>query len=177
MPSAALECHPDAVCEALRGIEADVTRSGGGLQVTYVLDGEIERLRIPAPRPPRVAQRLWRHTCCEIFIAARGAPGYREFNLSPSGEWAAYDFIRYREGRLLDDPSLSPAIVVRNGPRFLKLSANIAAPGAGELVVGLAAVIEEESGALSYWALRHAPGKPDFHHPCGFVLELDGFRH
>jgi hypothetical protein len=38
-------------------------------------------------------------------------------------------------------------------------------------------VLEEDggalSGALSYWALRHPPGKPDFHHPAGFALELD----
>ena len=33
--------------------------------------------------------------------------------------------------------------------------------------------IEDEAGALSYWALRHPPGKPDFHHPAGFALELD----
>jgi len=37
----------------------------------------------------------------------------------------------------------------------------------------LSAVIEEESGTLSYWALRHAPGRADFHHPDGFALELD----
>ena len=76
MPSAALERHPDAACDALRGIAASVTRNAaGGLQVAFVLDGEIERLRIPAPRPARVAEGLWRHTCCEIFIARRGAPG------------------------------------------------------------------------------------------------------
>ena len=92
MPSAALERHPDAVCDALRGIEVSVTRVAGGLQVSYRIEGEIERLRIPAPRAARVVERLWQHTCCEIFIAPRGAPGYREFNLSPSGEWAAYDF-------------------------------------------------------------------------------------
>ena len=34
------------------------------------------------------------------------------------------------------------------------------------------AVIEENDGRLSYWALRHAPGKPDFHHPEAFALEL-----
>ena len=34
-----------------------------------------------------------------------------------------------------------------------------------------AAVIEEESGAISYWALRHA-GKPDFHQASAFALEL-----
>jgi hypothetical protein len=38
-------------------------------------------------------------------------------------------------------------------------------------------VIEEIDGALSYWALRHAPGKPDFHHRDAFALELDEVRH
>jgi hypothetical protein len=33
-------------------------------------------------------------------------------------------------------------------------------------------VIEETNGAKSYWALKHPPGKPDFHHADGFVLEL-----
>ena len=35
-----------------------------------------------------------------------------------------------------------------------------------------AAVIEEDGGPLSYWALQHPPGNPDFHHPDGFALEL-----
>lgn len=38
--------------------------------------------------------------------------------------------------------------------------------------LGLSAVIEEKGGALSYWALRHAPGRPDFHHPRAFVRRL-----
>ena len=38
--------------------------------------------------------------------------------------------------------------------------------------LALTAVIEETGGAKSYWALKHAPGKPDFHHADGFVLEL-----
>ncbi|HEU4352204.1 MAG TPA: DOMON-like domain-containing protein [Burkholderiales bacterium] len=173
MPSAALERHPDAACDALRGIEASVSRTAaGGLQVAFVLDGNIDRVRIPPPRPQSVVEGLWRHTCCEIFIARFGAPGYREFNLSPSGEWAAYDFTRYREGRLLDDPSLSPGIVVRAASGALRLSASIAVPHGQTLVIGLAAVIEENSGALSYWALRHAPGKPDFHHRDAFALTL-----
>ena len=173
MPCAALERHPDAACEALRGVAARVTRNaGGGLEVAFVLDGEIERLRIPAPRTARMAQELWRHTCCEIFIARRGAPAYREFNLSPSREWAAYEFTRYREGRLLRDEALAPGIVVRTAPGQLHLRACIPVADAQELAIGLAAVVEEKNGALSYWALRHAPGKPDFHHPDAFALTL-----
>ena len=36
----------------------------------------------------------------------------------------------------------------------------------------LAAVIEDDSGNVSYWALKHAPTRPDFHHPAGFILEV-----
>ena len=38
--------------------------------------------------------------------------------------------------------------------------------------LGLSAVIEEADGRLSYWALAHPPGKPDFHHSDCFALEL-----
>lgn len=37
---------------------------------------------------------------------------------------------------------------------------------------GLSAVVEETDGTKSYWALRHPPGVPDFHHPDCFALEL-----
>jgi hypothetical protein len=30
---------------------------------------------------------------------------------------------------------------------------------------------------LSYWALRHAAGKPDFHHRDAFAMPLDEARH
>jgi hypothetical protein len=54
----------------------------------------------------------------------------------------------------------------------LELEASVAvAPG--RLLVGLCAVIEERDGRLSYWSLRHPPGRPDFHHREAFALELD----
>jgi hypothetical protein len=37
---------------------------------------------------------------------------------------------------------------------------------------GLNAVIEEEGGALSYWAIAHPEGKADFHAPACFAGEL-----
>lgn len=175
MPSAALERHPATSCPALRGIQVSLTRTPQSMQVAYVLDGEIGRLRIPPPRPPRIAERLWQHTCCELFVASAGLPGYREFNFSPSGEWAAYAFERYREGAAPLD--VSPGIVVRHGAGRLELAASIPLEESEKLRIGLSAVIEEDSGTLSYWALRHVPGKPDFHHPEAFALELDEVRH
>ncbi len=163
MPSAVLERHPASPCAALRGIEASVTRRAASLEVSYALEGEIDRLRIGRSGP------LWQHTCCEVFIV-EALPAYREYNFSPSGEWAAYEFVRYREGAPFAAPD--PRIAVKRGPGRLELSASIPA-SPDRLRIGLSVVVEDESGALSYWALKHAPGKPDFHHPAAFALELE----
>jgi len=168
-------CHPGSASEALRGVAARVHRTREGIALTYSLEGQLERLRIPPPRPPRIAERLWQHTCCEIFIARKGLRGYHEFNLAPSGEWAAYAFARYRDGAPLLDEKLDPRISVRSSEEKLELDAFIRVDRAA-LSLALAAVVEDEDGALSYWALKHPPGKPDFHHPDAFAAELDEVR-
>ena len=38
--------------------------------------------------------------------------------------------------------------------------------------LGLSVVVEDTNGGMSYWALAHPPGKPDFHHPDGFTCEF-----
>ena len=38
--------------------------------------------------------------------------------------------------------------------------------------LGLSAVIEEANGRLSYWALAHPAGRPDFHHADCFTCEF-----
>lgn len=143
--------------------------------MNYVLEGDLERLRIPPPRAPRIAARLWQHTCCEIFIARQASPAYHEFNFSPSGEWAAYAFARYRDGAPLLDELLDPRISVRRTEERLELDALLRVERAA-LSLALAAVVEDADGALSYWALKHPPGKPDFHHRDAFALELDEVR-
>ena len=162
MPSAALERHPATPCGALRGIRVSAVSLSKKLSIVYLMEGEIDRLRIPAPRTPRVVDGLWQHTCCELFVARPGG-GYREFNFSPSGEWAAYEFDGYRTGRRAIEAR--PEIVLRGMQLEVSLEEEAAR-------IGLSAVIEEEDGAISYWALRHAPGKPDFHHPEAFAMEL-----
>ena len=166
-----LACHPQSRPGAVRSLQAGAERGAGGLAVRFALVGDLGGLRIPAPRPPRSVRGLWERTCCEIFVAPGGAPAYHELNLSPSGEWAAHAFERYREGAMLSDPALDPRIAVRRGPGKLELEALIKVEGQ-RFLVGLAAVIEAADGSLSYWALRHPPGKPDFHHRDAFALEL-----
>jgi hypothetical protein len=166
----ALVCHPQTLCEAVRSIDAEISRTAHGLvSVTYRIAGDLERVRIPAPRAPAQKERLWQRTCCEIFVARADGPAYHEFNFSPSGEWAGYAFERYREGARLDIPD--PCIVVRTTSRELELQASIGVAH-GRSRVGISVVIEDVSGGLSYWALRHPPGKPDFHRAEAFALEL-----
>jgi hypothetical protein len=178
MPSAALERHPASPCAALRGIEAAVTRTAdGSLQLAYRLEGDLDRVRIAQARAPRIAERLWQHTCCELFIASAAGGAYHEFNFSPSGEWAAYRFERYRHGMAVLETLAEPRIRVQRAAGVLELHARISLPLPSHPLLGLSAVIEETDGTLSYWALRHAPGKPDFHHRHAFALELDEVRH
>src|SRR5258706_375631 len=110
-----LICHPDHRCDGVRRVLARLRRMPDGpLAVAYVIEGELARLRIPAPRPPRVGERLWQHTCCEVFVAREGRAGYHEFNFAPSGEWAAYAFRHYREGAPFIDETLDLRISTRN---------------------------------------------------------------
>jgi len=166
-----LVCHPQSRPGAVRSVKAGVERGEGGVLLKFILQGDLEALRIPSPRPPRIAPRLWEHTCCEVFVARDGRPAYHEFNLSPSGEWAAHAFERYREGAMLSDAALDPRIAVRRDAGRLELDALIRCEGE-RLLIGLAAVVEAADGSLSYWALRHPPGKPDFHHRDAFALAL-----
>jgi len=164
--------HPATPSRAVQAVTAQASRTAEGkLALSYVLRGDVPALRIPPPGPARIGWKLWRHTCCELFLREKSAAAYQEFNFSPSGEWAAYAFTRYREGGPRADGSMNPQIAVRSDDNQLELSALVHAPR-GPLMLGLSVVVEEESGALSYWALRHAPGKPDFHHADAFALEL-----
>jgi len=164
----------------VRRIDARVrTVADGALAITYVLEGDLERVRIPPAGSGRRADRLWQHTCCEAFVRREGSPAYHEFNFSPSGEWAAYAFERYREGgTTLASDALDPRVTVRTRPGQLELDAVIrlplvlpAQPGA-KVALALFAVVEGQDGSLFYWALAHLVGKPDFHHPDAFALQL-----
>ena len=170
-----LGCHPRTDSRTIRDIDVAVgDAAGGSLSLTFGLAGDISGLRIPGPRSRRRADGLWRHTCFEIFVMAEEGPGYREFNFSPSGQWAAYAFRGYRDGGELGI-ELNPGIRVRKTMNRLELDAQIRKdylPPGRLLRMGLSAVVEDADGVLSYWALRHPPGKPDFHHADAFALRI-----
>jgi hypothetical protein len=163
-----LHPHPDTPCAARAPREAEAARDGPGLSLRYVLTGDLGRLRIPPRALAERADELWRRTCFEAFAAGEGG-GYSEFNFSPSTQWAAYRFEGYRRG-MTPLEMAPPQIQVRQGDERLELSARLMLPTFRRL--GLAAVIEEADGRISYWAVQHAAGKPDFHHPDCLAFEL-----
>ncbi|HXJ07976.1 MAG TPA: DOMON-like domain-containing protein [Burkholderiales bacterium] len=159
--------HP-AFADEVRAISVRVERVQGALKVGFTLEADLSRIALPEPGPARRGDKLWQHTCFEVFVSP-GMPAYREFNFSPSGEWAAYAFRRYREAE--SGGAEVQSVAVRRSAATLELDAAIPAPE-GRLSIAISAVVESKSGALSYWALKHPAGKPDFHHPEAFALEL-----
>jgi hypothetical protein len=174
-----LSCHPSTRSKTVRAIQALVRRpTSAELQITFRLDGDITRLSVPSPGVRRIATQLWQHTCFEAFIAVEGQPAYHEFNFAPSGEWAVYVFCGYRNGGSLANEMMCPHIAVRSTASCLELDTIVRLDGLSaihprvSLRIGLSAVIEASDG-LSYWALRHAADKPDFHDASGFALLLE----
>lgn len=201
-----LQPHPDTPCPPLTGIEIELARLRPlKLQIRYVLLGNIRKVRLRLREPDRGGE-LWRHTCFEAFVRVGDEENYLEYNVSPAGDSAAYRFDRYREGMvpareiettgLQTDWRMGPmdpdrrALLKECGmdtlgrfePSFFSLQTELTFSNAMGLAVaqpwqlGLSAIVEERNGRMSYWALAHPPGKPDFHHPSCFALGLPAAR-
>lgn len=166
-----LVAHPDFAPRSVRGVEVQWVETGQALRLRYRVDGH-ESLVIPPFAGRGRADELWRTTCFELYLQPEGETGYSEFNFSPSQRWAAYDFEDYRAG-MRDRPlAAEPVGEASQGERLFvqDVLLDTAALPARPWSIGLSAILEEDDGTVSYWALAHGVGKPDFHHPAGFAL-------
>jgi hypothetical protein len=163
--------HPDTPPGAIRAVEAELQRVPGGAVANFRAIGDISRLLIPPPAPPVRTAGLWQATCFELFVAGDGE-SYREFNLSPSGAWAAYAFDGHR--RAMRDTEASVEIETSFDNNGLTLIAKIESEFPDPAQVGLTAVILETGAVSRYWATAFAPGEPDFHAAAVRSLILDG---
>jgi hypothetical protein len=168
----ALTLHPDSVCEAVDAIVVDVVRRRADvLGLRYTAFGRTADLVLPPVVASSRADGLWEHSCFEAFLAAEEGEGYSEINLSPSTQWAGYRFDGYRSGgRNANAPPPRVEVEVHEDRFELRAALHVWATKPRRM--GLSAVIEEKGGRLSYWALAHPPGAPDFHHRDCFAIEL-----
>jgi hypothetical protein len=140
---------------------------------------DLANIRVPPRLPACPADGLWQHTCFEVFIAATAQDTYREYNLSPSGQWARYIFCSERvRDRGAEQAAPVPDLLIRCEVQADHLvvqtelpTTDLPAPLEG-WTVGFTAVIEDTNGRLRHWALHHPRSQPDFHHPAGRVLRL-----
>jgi len=166
-----LRLHPDSQSVAVANIDVEIARPPAGrLELSYIVTGQIRSIRMPAAVASTRGDGLWRHTCFEAFVRASPDAGYYELNFSPSGQWAAYQFSGYRNGMRIADEIAGVPIRVRSSSDSYTLQASLDLDRFTGLSrdrswrLGLSAVIEDANGGMSYWALTHPPGKPDFHH-------------
>lgn len=170
-----LSSHPAYPPATVTSVEARILSFD---EVWMTLRWRVEgarRLVVPPFAGKVRADGLWQTTCFELFVKPAGGDAYAEFNFSPSQAWAAYDFCGYREGMVERAIPRPPVCTPRRGQSVLIF--DVALPMAGLPVLpfayGLTAVIEEEGGHKSYWAMAHREERPDFHHASCFASRLE----
>ena len=161
--------HPDTTSATLQSMDASVWQDDGRWHFRYLFEG-ITDLVLPEPEKPSRADELWKTTCAEAFV---GLPNgaYLEFNFSPSGQWAAYQFDAPRVG-MRHEPA-EAEIFLDAGEDWLTIEAAVRCkalePG---LTLNMTAIVHEQGGHKSYWALKHGEGPPNFHDRACFTALL-----
>ena len=157
-----LMLHRDCDLGHVRAITAAVHAADHGCEAEFRMEGAIDRIFVPPHAASSRKDDLWKTTCFEIFWQPIGGTYYREFNLSPSGKWAAYDFDGFREnGR--DAPVDAISVSCSHTDGELTLRASIATDLPAPAQVALNAIVDKGTGKLQFWALAFPPGKPEFH--------------
>ncbi|MBA4045933.1 MAG: hypothetical protein C0471_16165 [Erythrobacter sp.] len=158
----ALMLHRTCDLGPIRSVTASVTATEQGCEAEFRLDGRVSDIILPSPAASERRDNLWQTTCFEIFWQPIGGTYYREFNLSPSGQWAAYDFDSFRDG-MRDAPVIAMSLACSHDANGLVLRASIAADLPSPAQVALNAIVEHRDGGKQYWALAFPPGPPEFH--------------
>ena len=176
-----LTCHPDTEQSALTEIRIWPGRKGTSwLSLVFRALGAMDQIEWPhtdasANGPWSRADRIWQHSCFEVFVSIPGETGYLEINLATNGLWAAYAFDGYRSGMQNEGMVILTEAYWRIDERRVQMTAVVELPErfrGRPLNLAASAVIESKDGTKSYWALAHPPGQPDFHHPTCFATTL-----
>ena len=174
-----LVSHPIGRPRDIEGVSVDMRLVRDGvLSITYSVY-PTSSLVLPDRGLPWRRDRLWESTCFELFVRPGRGSAYTEFNFAPHASWNAYDFTDWRRGMIeadISEPHLVDSrldgVSLSDSYRLHVYLNQDALPKAGAKL-SLAAVLDEQDGTKSYWALAHPPSdKPDFHHPDCFIARL-----
>ena len=167
-----LMLHQTCDLGPIKAVTAQIHGTSDGCNAEFKLEGDLSRIKIPQNTHPAREDDLWKTTCFEIFWQPIRGTYYREFNLSPSSRWAAYDFDDFRKG-MRDAPVGAISLACSRNDNELILKASIACDLPDPAQVALNAVVEDNAGKIQYWALAFPPGKPEFHSEACRMKTLD----
>jgi len=159
-------------------IKGELIRSENDLFIHYEVNGEIDRVLLPAKSSsPSRTDDLWKTTCFEFFIAIPNQPQYWEFNMSPSGNWNIYKMDAYRKVGFRKETAFRQLpFVFKNAPGKLSLdiTVNLGPILESRQIVhtGITAVILTLDGCESFWALVHPGEQADFHLRESFTMDV-----
>ncbi len=158
-------------------LHATLIIDGAEIKAEFEFASDTETLIIPPLREPQASRKdnLWETTCFEIFLQPEGRKNYWEINFSPRGDWNIYAFDGYREG-MKNESRLGAVHLdgLQADEKRCVCKFSVSLLGLAlrhfEMRIGLTAVIVTSDGKKTYWALKHASEKPDFHKPESFTF-------
>lgn len=168
-----LEPHPQSQVAAIERICVGYVLRSAVWKLAFEVFGDIPALDLPDMHRVKPGEDLWQNSCFELFVA-QSNHSYREFNFAPDGRYAAMDFSGYRQKRgVLRQELVAKAESWRSDKRY-RLDVELAEAARPDMPThaGLSAIVQDKAGHTSWWALQHAPGEPDFHHPSAFHIPL-----
>ncbi|MEH6662078.1 MAG: hypothetical protein V7679_10555, partial [Parasphingorhabdus sp.] len=125
-----LQSHPVTPVSAIDQITVEWSMSETGtIWLRYHADGNVEEVKLPDNLDQsQPTDDLWQYSCFELFLGEPGGERYCEFNFSPSGNWAAYSFDRYRDGMSQLQIARPPEIYMDFSDTHMALEATLALP-------------------------------------------------
>ncbi len=149
-------------------IEAKLEVQAQGFLLSFEITGSgVDQVMIsPRSTKPSRKNELWKETCFECFFGVGGVKQYFEFNGSTSGDWALYLFDDYRKG-MRDAPVSAQPLLEKLEKSSGKIECVWRIPYFTKSILqsaSITAVIKTNgTDEASYFALKHAGEKPDFH--------------
>ncbi|HAK51074.1 MAG TPA: hypothetical protein DCM54_04100 [Gammaproteobacteria bacterium] len=145
-------------------VDIDDSGESSTLSISYHLKGDLNRIKWPDESDLQDENReLWRNTCFEFFIGHESGNDYCEFNQSPSGNWAGFEFDDYRSNMKQSNAVYANEFHISRDQNECHAVLDLPAPGTSTIYLGLALVIRDVDEQLHYFGLSHPDDAPDFH--------------
>lgn len=132
--------------------------------ITYHLTGDLQWVRWPDEEGlQHFCDELWRHTCFEYFIGVENKSSYCEFNQSPNGNWACYEFSNYRSRIIKSNKYCASGFYISRDSHECYARLEVPSYSTHSFFLGISTVIRDIDDQLHYFAHSHPDNAPDFH--------------